>query len=197
MDAPFFFKYKGKIMTEREAVNEILLSLNELPLTDSDVIDDIQTAIICQAELRLARKKILVQGWFFNTLDIDLYPNTEGYIPIPNTFLSVDGGATETELVVRDWKLFDKANLTYIFDEAKNCIVIEDISFDDIPFTIADYIVQSAALQAYIKVIGSSDDVRIRQEALILSRIEALREDARNIDGNLLDSDHVTGLVTR
>lgn len=197
MDAPFFFKYKGKIMTEREAVNEILLSLNELPLTDSDVIDDIQTAIICQAELRLARKKILVQGWFFNTLDIDLYPNTEGYIPIPNTFLSVDGGATEADLIVRDWKLFDKANLTYIFDEAKNCIVIEDITFDDIPFTIADYIVQSAALQAYIKVIGSSDDVRIRQEALILSRIEALREDARNIDGNLLDSDHVTGLVTR
>lgn len=184
-------------MTEREAVNEILLSLNELPLTDSDVIDDIQTAIICQAELRLARKKILVQGWFFNTLDIDLYPNTEGYIPIPNTFLSVDGGATEADLIVRDWKLFDKANLTYIFDEPKNCIVIEDISFDDIPFTIADYIVQSAALQAYIKVIGSSDDVRIRQEALILSRIEALREDARNIDGNLLDSDHVTGLVTR
>ena len=100
-------------MTEREAVNEILLSLNELPLTNLDAIDDIQTAIICQAELRLAKKKILAQGWFFNTLDIYLSPNTEGYIPVPKSFLSVDGGADEADITVRDWKLFDKANLLF------------------------------------------------------------------------------------
>lgn len=184
-------------MTEREAVNEILLAINELPLEDEDLVSDLPTATICLQELVRAKRKILAQGWFFNSTTINLYPNTEGYIIVPVSYLSVDGSADNASITVRDWKLFDKANLTFVFDEAVECDIIEDIVFDDIPFTIADYIVQFASLQTYIKIIGSSGDINVRQQVLGSAKLEALREDARNIGGNLLDSTHVTTLVTR
>lgn len=183
-------------MTEREAINEILLSINELPLDTEDLVSDIQTAVVCEKELAIARRKVLARGWIFNTTTIDFTPNVSGYIPIANSFLSIDVG-DNTNYVVRDHKLFDKTALSYIFDDAVSLTTIEDITFDDIPYLVADFIIQTASLQAYIKIVGASDDIRVRQEAVVMSRLEALREDARGYGGNLLNSGHVTDLVTR
>jgi len=79
-------------MNLRDAVNEILLSLNELPLDVEDAIEDIQIAIVVDTELQIAKKKILAKGWYFNTINMSLVPNIEGYIAIPFSFLSIDGG---------------------------------------------------------------------------------------------------------
>lgn len=184
-------------MNTRDAINEILLNLNELPLDVSDNVKDIQIAVIVNKELEIARKKILAQGWFFNKMDRTLYPNTNNYIIIPETFLSVDGGSNEPDLIVRDWKLFDKSKMSYIFTEEKECIVTEDISFDDIPFVFADYIVQVASLRAYINIIGNTEDIRVRHEQVQLARVAALREDANNRDSNVLDHTFVTDMLDR
>lgn len=183
-------------MTEREAINEILLSINELPLDTEDLVSDIQTAVVCEKELAIARKKVLARGWVFNTTSISFFPNVLGNISIADTFLSIDVG-DNTNYVIRDHKLFDKDELSFTFEENVTLTVIEDIVFDDIPYLIADFIIQTASLQAYIKIVGASDDIRVRQEAVVMSRLEALREDAKNYGGNLLNSGHVTDLVTR
>lgn len=183
-------------MDKRDAINEILLSLNELPLDIEDAVEDIQVAVIVDKQLDITKRKILASGWFFNTTVITLVPNTEEYIVIPQSFLSVDG-TTDKNLTVRDWKLFDKEKLTYKFEDSQECNVIEDISFDDIPFMTADYIVQVASLQSYINIIGNTEDIAVRNQMVAMSRIEALREDANNIDGNLLGSQFVTSLIDR
>lgn len=184
-------------MNKRDGINEILLSLNELPLDVSDAIADIEIATIVDKELDIAKRKILAEGWFFNSFPRDLYPNAQKYIVIPQTFLSVDGGPSEPNILVRDWKLFDKSEMSFLFDDYKTCDVVEDIVFDDIPFHAANYIVQVASLQAYINVIGNSEDIRLRMDNVRMARIEALRDDARNRDGNILDSDFVTGMLDR
>jgi hypothetical protein len=184
-------------MNRRDAVNEILLSLNEMPLDIEDSVEDIQTAKIVDSQLEITKRNILSQGWFFNTTTRDLKPDLSGYIPLPSTFLSVDGGDNYSNVVTRDQKLFDKSELTYKFDEPIECVVIEDIYFDDIPFVIADYIVKSASLSSYINIIGNTDDVAIRSQLVQLSKLEAIRENARNYDGNILDSSFVTTLLDR
>lgn len=181
-------------MNTRTALNEILLSLNELPLDIDDNIEDIQIATIVDKELSIARKKILAEGWVFNRLTRNLYPNSQDNIVIPDTFLSVNGGAGIT---VRDWKLFNTADMTYIFEEPEVCVVIEDVFFDDLPFGVANYIVQVASLQAYINIVGNTDDVRIRTEAVRAARAEALREDAKIQGGNMLEQEYATGLLDR
>ena len=184
-------------MNLRDAVNGILLGLNELPLDTGDAIEDVPIAVVVDKELEIAKKKILAQGWYFNTIEMQLVPNTDGYIPIPLSFLSVDGGDAEPNLTVRDWKLFDKSLLTFKFEDNKDVEVIEDIPFDDIPFNIANYTVATASLQAYINIIGNSEDISIRREALMVARIEAVREEANNYDGSLLEDSHSTGVLDR
>jgi len=128
---------------------------------------------------------------------MSLVPNTDGYIPIPLSFLSVDGGDAEPDLCVKDWKLFDKSLLTYKFTENKSVEVIENVSFDDIPFNTANYIVSMASLSSYVNIIGDQEGIRTRTNAFNDSRIEAIREDANNQDGSLLTDDHTTGLLDR
>ena len=181
-------------MNKRDAINEILLSLNELPLDVTDLVEDIGIAVIVDKELDIAKRKVLSQGWYFNTTDKSLVPDIQGYIVIPKTFLSVDGASS---YIVRDWKLFDKIEKTFKFDEAVTTEVIEDIIFDDVPFHIANYIVQFASLQAYINIIGNSEDISLRANVLNTARIEAIRDDANKMDGNLLESTYVTGLLDR
>jgi len=182
-------------MNRRDAINEILLSLNELPLDDTDVTEDIGIAVIVDAELNTANKKVLSQGWYVNTTDKSLTPDTDGYIVIPNTFLSVD---TESEYIVRDWKLYDKTNNTYKFDGAVIASVIEEIIFEDVPYHLANYIVHVASLKAYKDIIGGSiEDLRDMKLALDEARTEAIRDDANKIDGNLLTGTFVTSQLDR
>lgn len=181
-------------MNKRDAVNEILLSLNELPLDTTDLIEDIGIAVIVDKELDIANKKVLSYGWNFNSLVHTLVPDVQGYIVIPNTFLSVDG---DSAYVVRDWKLYDVANRTFKFTESVDAKVIESIVFDDVPYHVANYIVQVASLQAYINIIGNSDDISLRNNAVQLARIEAIREDANKISGNLLANQYATDLLDR
>ena len=184
-------------MTIRDAINEVLLSLNESPLDETDVIEDIPITVTVNTEIEIAKKNILKKGWFFNTMLMSLQPNTDGYIPVPKSFLSVDGGSAEPNLVVRDWKLFDKELITFIFESAKDVEVIDSIPFDDIPHTFADYIVKLATLSAYTNIRGDATGISIRKTALSDSRIDAIREDANMQDGNLLTDSHSSGVLDR
>lgn len=184
-------------MNLRDAINEILLSLNELPLDVTDAIEDVPIAVVANQTLEIAKKRILANGWYFNTITLELKPNIDGYIPIPLSFLSVDGGDAEPNLTVRDWKLFDKAELTFKFDTNKECEVIEDIPFDDIPYNTASYIVAVASLQAYVDIIGDGEGITTRRGIVQETRIEALRSDANDLDGNLLEDDHSRTVLDR
>lgn len=184
-------------MNLRDAINEILLSLNELPLDISDAVEDVPIAIVVDKSLTIARKKILGKGWYFNTITMKLVPNTQGYISIPLSFLSVDGGDSEPDLTIRDWKLFDLKEFTFKFTETQEVVVIEDIPFDDIPFAVANYIVAIATLQAYTDIIGDGNGITTKKYALDETRIDAMRDDANNQDGNLLTGTYVTGYLDR
>jgi len=184
-------------MIKRDAINEILLSLNELPLEPSDAIEDIPTAIIVDKELEIARKKILGYGWIFNTINYELFPNTEGYIVVPNSYLSIDGGTDNPAIIVRDWKLYDREAKSFRFTGSVNVEVIEDIVFDDIPFHTASYIVSVASLQSYINIIGNTEDVKLRYQAVVDSKTEALRADANKQNANMLGSDYAIGLLNK
>lgn len=181
-------------MTKFDAINEILLSLNELPLDETDLVSDVPIAVIVDKELDVATRSILAKGWNFNTISVSLSVNLTGHIEVSKEYLSVDAGGG---IVVRDWKLYDTVNNTFKFDEDVSVTVVENIIFDDLPFSIADYIIKQASLQSYINVIGNSDDISLRYRILDGARIEAIRIDARQINGNLLEKDYATNLLDR
>lgn len=182
-------------MNKRDAVNEVLLALNELPLDTEDLIEDIPTAIIVEKEIEQAKKKILNYGWKFNTLSFSFYPNEEGNIVVPDTFLTATGTEDNPEIIVRDWKAYDTENNTFKFTSAITLEVLDDTNFDDIPFAIANYIVQYASLKSYIDIIGNTDDISIRKHYLDEARIDAIRYDTNISDTNVFNGDYETDLL--
>lgn len=181
-------------MTTRDAINEILLSINELPLDATDDITDIQTAIIVNEHLSIAKRRVLSYGWNFNTTYKSLTPQTNLHIVIPSTYLSVDAGA---DYDVRQSELFDKVNYTFEFTDSIDATVIEDVDFSDVPYVIANYIIKEAALNAYISIIGDDSNVTLRHNAMVQARNDAFRENARKIGGNVLTKDYATDLLDR
>ena len=184
-------------MEKRDAINEVLISVNEMPLGDTDSVEDIQVAETIDKIIDIAKKKVLSYGWNFNTLTLNLPPDNSGYIIIPSTFLKVDPIDTSYDYVVRDHKLYDKENISFIFESIVECEVIDNIEFDDIPFVVADYITKTASVMAYASIIGSSQELNTLRTNMLDSRVEALRYEANSIDGNLLGSDYATDLITR
>lgn len=175
-------------MNKRDAINEVLLNLNELPLDVDDLVADIQIATIVDEQIDISTKKILGYGWSFNTLTQTFFPNIERKIVIPSTVLSLVG-TTNKSLVVKDHKLFDKSTLSFNFDDGQEVEYYEEIAFDDIPFHVANFIVATASLTAYINIIGNTGDIAVRREELKEAKILAVREDANSIKGNFIDDD--------
>lgn len=183
-------------MNKRDAINEILLSLNELPLDVEDSVDDIPTAQIVDKQIDISKRKVLSYGWQFNTNTIPLYPNTDGYIPVPKSYLSIDV-PDNSSIIVRDWKLFDKNNLSFIFDNSVTIEAIEDVPFDDIPFHISNYITEMASIQSYINIIGNTEDIQIRYRSLQNAMVETIRNNNNKIKGNALEEQSVSDRLSR
>ena len=182
-------------MNKRDAINEVLMALNELPLLPTDSVEAIPTAILVDREIDVAKKKVLSYGWEFNTLTLSFYPNSEGSIVVPNTYLSADGGEDNPDLIIRDWKVYDKERKSFKFESPVDLEVIDDTLFDDIPFSVANYIVQVASLKAYVDIIGNTEDIALRRVELQEAKTEALRYDTRISKTNLIDSEYVNGLL--
>ncbi len=182
-------------MNKRDAINEVLLTLNELPLEVSDLVTDIPIAILVDREIDIAKKKILSYGWNFNTLLLSFYPNNQNNIVVPTTYLSVKPTTDNPDVIIRDWKVFNKAENSFTYTEPVELNVVDDVLFDDIPFHIANYIVQYASLKAYIDIIADNNGVSLRKQEMQESKIEALRYDAQVSDTNVLTQEYSTTLL--
>ncbi len=172
--------------TEREAINEILLALNELPLPDDTSLDSIQISISANKFLSISKSTTLKKGWNFNTHVVELVPNEDKYIIIPNTFMSVDPVDKLSDVIVVDHRLYNKETNSYEFDGSIECEIIMEVDFDDIPFTFRDYIIKRAKVSAYVSIIGSTDELALYREELREAHVDAVREEADSIDGNVL-----------
>lgn len=181
-------------MNYRDAINEVLLALNELPIDVSDTIEDIPTALLVSKEIEIARRKVLSYGWEFNTLNLSFYPNDDNNIVISSDYLQINSTDNEN-LIVRDWKLFDKDANSFKFYSPVGLTVTDNVVFDDLPFAVANLVVQTASLKAYIDIVGNTEDVKIRKDELKEARIEAIRYDTQISNTNMLTDDYSINLL--
>lgn len=185
-------------MTRLDAVSEILLSINELPIDIDDDIQNVHIASIVNKHLNIAKRKILKKGWYFNEYSVELSPDINGHISVSENYLSVDGGTDYPNVIMRDWKLFDKDTFSYVFDGSLTIDVIENMDFEDIPSeSLASYIVATALMSAYTAIIGYTNEIKLHAENLVNAKIDALRDDANNTDGNVLLGTFTSILSTR
>jgi hypothetical protein len=182
-------------ITIDEDVRDILLSCQTVKHKNFDIADIQSNIVTVTSIVDEARKSVLSEGWFFNRSVRTLYPDSLGYIIIPENFISVIGGDDYPSLIVRDHKLFDKETSLYKFDGSVECTIIEDVTLDDVQEVVKKYILALADMKAYIALVGVDNDLSAKRENVAIAKAEALREESRVIDNNVFSGEYETDLL--
>ena len=144
--------------TELDAVNQILSSVGQAPVTTLDLQNP--EVFITLNTLREVSKQVQLEGWTFNTERN--YPmvrdEATNEIALPANLLAIDANMNEHpsdyDLVMRNGKLYDRLNKTYVFTENPKVDVLWYFDFQFLPPAVQSYITARAARMCATKMVG-------------------------------------------
>lgn len=171
------------------AVNILLECINELAVSDDTELADIIEAQKASTVLEEVKKAVLAEDWDFNRdANWEFAPDSSGYIAVPYNVL--DLYSDDSDIIMRDWRLYSKKNKTAIFDKAVKCNVTWDMDFNSLTHPLRHYITIRASKVFQDRMIGNTDQHRYSQEDEQNAYMSAKRSDGRTADYNMLTSDY-------
>ena len=120
-------------------VNEMLGTLGEAPINDIDAFHPMVPR--CVATLNTMNITVQADKWWFNTEYLTLTPQVgTGEILLPTDCLSADACRASPRVTMRDGKLYNLDDATYIFTANVAVEIKRLVPFDQTPFTARVYI---------------------------------------------------------
>jgi hypothetical protein len=174
------------VSTELDAVNQILSSVGQAPVTTLD-LQNPEVAIVLTT-LREINKQVQAEGWVFNTeRHYELTPDSvTKEISYPTNVLQIDTNTSQHfddyNVVRRGGKLYDKQNHTYQFDEPIYADMVWYFDFTDVPPAIQAYITARAARMCATKMIGDQEINKLLAEQELQTRAYALEYECNQGD---------------
>jgi len=174
------------VSTELDAVNQILSSVGQAPVTTLD-LQNPEVAIVLNT-LREVNRMVQAEGWTFNTeRHYELTPDSvTGEIVFPTNALSIDTNRyshyADYDPVRRDGKLYDRQNHTYEWSQAIDADIVWYFEFTDIPPAIQQYIVARAARMCAIKMVGDKELNALLKEQEAITRAVAMEYECQQGD---------------
>jgi len=172
--------------TELDAVNQILSSVGQAPVTTLD-LQNPEVAIVLTT-LREVNKQVQAEGWNFNvergyTFSPDASTKEIKY-PTNVLQLDLDTNVYKDQYnpVRRDGKFYDKFNHTYQWDNEIQADVTWLFEFEDVPPAIQLYITARAARLASNKMVGDTTLFQLLQEQELQTRAAAIEYDCNQAD---------------
>ena len=181
------------VSTELDAVNQILSSVGQAPVTTLD-LQNPEVGIVVNT-LREVNRQVQAEGWIFNTeYGYPLPVNKDGEIAIPDNILSADfPPGSDIVVVQRKGKLYDRTNHTYKFDGPLELDVIWKEDFEDVPEALKQYIIIRAANVFAGRSVGSGEAVRFGQQEEAQARASALEYETQQGDYSIFsDRNNIT-----
>ena len=176
--------------TELEAINEMLGTIGESPVTtveDNGVVD----AAIAKQILSSINRQVQTKGWAFNTdYAIVLVPAfLNGNLVLPSNTLRVD--TTEEDinenLVQRGSRLYDPHKHTYAFTRSYKVDIVSLLQFTDLPEAARYYITIRAARIFQERTIGSATLTGFTEKDELWAKTGMTEYDSETRDANILD----------
>ena len=145
------------------AVNVLLQMINELPINDDIELTEILEAQLASSVLIETKKEVLASRWDFNTDENYVFPqDSQGFISIPANVLDVTD--KRGNLIMRDWRLYDRENQTAIFEEPQTLDVTWDMDFNALTHPLRNYITIRAARKFQARTVMDPSMYRYTQE---------------------------------
>lgn len=176
--------------TKLEAINRMLTAVGQAPVVSLDIANpEIGTAVTI---LDSVNREVQGEGWHFNSeVKYPFTPNANGEILIPENVLQLSDNKYENDeqyqTVIRNGKLYDKINHTYIFPTNKTikCDVVWLFDFEDLPQVFKDYITQRAARVFAGSVVGSKEMFQYNQQDEGILRANCIAYDTSTSEANI------------
>ena len=172
--------------TELDAVNQILSSVGQAPVTTLD-LQNPEVAIVLTT-LREVNKQVQAEGWNYNVeRGYEFTPDsTTKHIAYPTNVLQLDTTKQkhrdDFDPVRRDGKFYDRLKHTYEWDNPIEADVTWLFEFEDVPPAIQLYITARAARLAANKMVGDTTLFQLLQEQELQTRAAALEYDCNQAD---------------
>ena len=180
------------VSTELDAVNQILSSVGQAPVTTLDQQNP-EVAIALNT-LREANKQVQAEGWTFNTehhYEMTGDANTFE-IAYPTNALQIDTTRSQHfddyDTVRRGGKLYDRHKHTFLWkndDGTAKTIQVDVIwyfDFTEVPIAVQQYITARACVMSALKMVGDSELVQLLQQQEINTRAAALEYETQQGD---------------
>lgn len=177
------------IISQLEIVNDMLATLGEAAVNSLTTGHPLVTTGIRVLTRTSAREQ--TKGWWFNTELVELTPDTQGNIFVPEDTLKVDPWQPTLNYTQRGRVLYNLSSGSVdptVFTEPVLCILTRLLPFDDLPAT-AQFLV-SAAAQLTFHLNMNGDETKLKllrdeaREALVLCNAEHIR----SVNANLINN---------
>lgn len=180
--------------TELDAVNQILSSVGQAPVTTLDQQNPEVSIVL--STLREVNRQVQSEGWTFNTeKHKTLNRNSQtNRILFPPDALSVDANKdahrdgyhivrrTLTLSGTTSAFLYDMHRHKYEFETDLICDIVYLVDFDDTPPIVQSYITARASRLASVKLVGDSEIYNLLQEQEAQTRLALMEYEANQGD---------------
>lgn len=166
--------------TKLEAVNTLLRNLGDSPVSALDLGGSV---LVEKAQTQLDETSRMVQtrGWRFNT-DYEFTFVREAvtnYILVPGNvlFITPSGKDRSIDAVLRDDRMWDRRNNTYVWTQSLVCDVTWYLEFEDLPEAARQYITIAAARVLQASALGSDSQEKFTLDDEMKAMALLQRED--------------------
>ena len=189
-------------MTELEAVNTMLVTIGEQPVSSLDNLAGLQDASIAKQILSNISRAVQSKGWVFNLdLQVTYTPDANGEINLGSNVLRIDTTSkvrsSTKDIVERGGKLYDREKNTSIFTDSVKVDRVIVLNFDDLPEVARRYIATRSARVFHDRVVGSGELHRFFQEDEGQAWSELLEYEAEVGDYTIFDDYDVYRIIER
>lgn len=173
------------------SVNILLQTIGELPIEDEADIDAILESRLARNVLLEAKQAVLSEGWDINTdKNYQLHPDENGYIQVPTNILDIR--IDDTNIVVRDWQLYDKDSASRKFTTSQSATIIWNLDFNTLPYVFRNYITIMASRIFQGRLVGDKSVYSFTQDDEKLALLTLKRSEGFNGQYNMLNGDFGT-----
>lgn len=156
-------------MTYKEAINRILTSIGENPIASepSDNVKNPTVSLILRS-LQTTSRRLQVRGYWFNTRYVELTPNANKHLIVPDRTLNwvSDTGRT---FLLNDKLQCAKTGSVYFEGVQETGKVTVEVPFEDLPLSFAELVVLKANADTYLNTYGVDEHYQVLMSELVVA----------------------------
>lgn len=186
-------------LTELEAINQMLSTVGESPISTLEVTGDLNVSVARQVLYDTSRE-VQSYGFYFNTeVDYPLSRDLSNNINIPNNTLSLEMAKEFRYFNVtqRGTKLYDRTNRTLVFTQDLKANLVLFLAWDEMPQSAKQYIAIVSARRFQRRMLGDEliDKYSEMEERMAKAQLDDADANAR--DYNMMDADDISSALRR